>query len=108
MRGLVGLLLAIRCRFEIDHDWLLGVAHDDPLRDCVGRIEFLVGHERRDVNEVAGLHIFHEFEVVAPANLRMPGVCGVLLSNWVGLMTRTVRVGSGVEDELSIVRASFG
>lgn len=73
MSGLIGLLLAIRRRFEVDHDRFLRIAHDDPLRDCVGRIEFLMGHERGHVDEVAGLHVLHEFEVVAPANLCMAG-----------------------------------
>src|SRR5437016_2445424 len=49
-----GLPLGVVDGLEIDDDRVVTIAHDDPLRGLVGRIDLLVRNERGDIDEVPG------------------------------------------------------
>src|SRR6266404_3216264 len=49
-----GLPLGIVDGLEIDDDRVVTIAHDDPLRGHVGRIDLLMWNEGGDIDEVPG------------------------------------------------------
>src|SRR5579872_5686315 len=68
-----GLLRDIQ-GFEIDNNWLLRIAHDDPLRWNVGRgIDLLMRHKGWNIDEIARFHVLLELHVIAPAYLATTG-----------------------------------
>src|SRR5439155_24270325 len=62
------LLLGFVDGLEIDDDRVVTVAHDDPLRGLVGRIDLLVRNEGRHIDEVPGPGVRLKFQAVTPTH----------------------------------------
>src|SRR5207244_8097484 len=61
-----GLRMGFVDTLEIDDDRVVTVAHDDPLRCLVGRIDLLMRNEGRHIDEVPGAGVRLIFQAVTP------------------------------------------
>src|SRR5207244_13455300 len=63
-----GLPLSVVDGLEIDDHRVVTVAHDDPLRGLVGRIDLLMRNEGRHIDEVPGPGLRLIFQAVTPTH----------------------------------------
>ena len=63
-----GLPLGIVDGLEIDDDRVVTIAHDDPLRGLVGRVDLLVRNEWGDIDEVPGPGVRLVFQAITPTH----------------------------------------
>src|SRR6266404_1216986 len=86
-----GLPLGIVDGLEIDDDRVVTIAHDDPLRGLVGRIDLLMRNEGGDIDEVPGPGVRLVFQAITPTHPDMTADHiddGLLLAVMVGSRRR--------------------